>query len=388
MNILFTSSWFPSKEHETLGNFVERHAVASALYHDVFVLYVRSAKQKEDFTLEVSEEKGLKKVIVYYKKVDNAGLAFLKFWRFYQGMKLGLKMLETKFGLKTIDVCHHNIHFEAGIIPLYLKRKFGTPYIISENWTGFLPSNRGQYTGLFRKWLTKRIGNKADVQVPVSLDLKKSLEELGISIGRVEIVPNVVEVKQFTLGVKPSIQEGCKFIHISTLDEDHKNISGILRTFKKFCSKHVNSHLSIVGDGDASLARKLVKDFSLENQVSIYGRMESQEIAETLQSHHIFILFSNYENLPCVIVESLASGTPVLASTAGGTPEHLSPNLGELVSPKDEELLLEKMNFMLNNYESYESEELRAYAIKHFSYEVVGQQFSDIYQSLLDNPRQ
>jgi glycosyltransferase involved in cell wall biosynthesis len=383
MNILFTSSWFPSKEHETLGNFVERHAVASALYHDVFVLYVRSSNQNEDFTIEVSEENGLKKVVVFYKKVETKGLRLLKIWRFYKGMKLGLKKLDEEFGLKQIDVCHHNIHFEAGIIPLYLKRKFGTPYIISENWTGFLPSNRSQYIGIFRKWLTKRIGNKADVQVPVSLDLKKSLESLNISKGRVEIVPNVVEVSQFTLNGKPDTQNGFKFIHISTLDEAHKNISGILRTFKKFNKEQTESLLTIIGDGDSALAHQLVKEFSLESKVTIHGRMESKEIAEMLKSHHIFLLFSNYENLPCVIVESLASGTPVLASTAGGTPEHLTPNLGELVSPKDEESLLEKMKFMTNHYNKYNHEELREYAVSHFSYEVVGQQFSDIYHSLV-----
>lgn len=384
MKILFTSSWFPSREHETLGNFVERHAIASSIFNDVYVLYVRSAVQKEDFVSEVKEENGLKKVIVYYKKVENKLMSVLKFVRFNTGMKLGLKLLKEEFGLapEDIDVCHHNIHFEAGIIPLYLKKHYKTPYIISENWTGYLPSNRWEYTGIIRKYLTKKIGSQCDIQVPVSIDLKNSLTELGIAKGRVEIIPNVVAVDQFELKPKPDISTEAKFLHVSTLDESQKNISGILKTFKKFIQIRPHSSLTIIGDGDHTLARKLIDQLGLKKKVKLIGRLPGKEIATKLNEHHIFLLFSNYENLPCVIVEALATGTPVLASTAGGTPEHLNKDLGELVEPKDEEGLLAKMIYMVDNYNNYDLTILREYALDNFSYEVVGKQFNEIYRTL------
>ena len=260
MNILFTSSWFPSKEHETLGNFVERHAIASSIYNDVYVLYVRSGKQEEEYVSEIKEENGLKKVIVYYKKVENKLMSGMKFIRFHRAMKLGLQILEEEFGLgpADIDVCHHSIHFEAGLIPLYLKKKFNTPYIISENWTGYLPSNRWEYKGILRKYLTKKIGNNCDIQVPVSIDLKKSLEELNISKGKVEIIPNVVAVDRFELKPKSEISTEAKFLHISTLDESQKNLTGILQTFKRFIDLKPNSSLTIVGDGDHTLVKELI----------------------------------------------------------------------------------------------------------------------------------
>ena len=361
---------------------MERHAVASSLYHSVFVLYVRSANQKEKFSSEIIEENGIKKVLVYYKKVHSKWLMPVKFLRFYKGMKLGLSLLKEEFGLNKIDVVHHNVHFEAGIIPLYLKRKHKTPYIISEHWTAYLPSNRWEYKGFFRKWLTKKIGNNADLQVPVSEDLKNSLQELNISIGKTKIVPNVVDINKFDIGEKPNIENEVKFIHISTLDEDQKNVSGILRTFKQFLVQYPSAKLTIVGDGDHQNVEETISSLHLESSVTLLPRQNSNSIAELLKTHHIFLLFSNYENLPCVIVESLASGTPVLASTAGGTPEHLTKELGELVSPKDEDGLLSKMLFMVTHYHNYDPEVLRDYAERNFSFKIVGKQFSDIYQSL------
>ena len=42
-NVLFISSWYPSKEHPTLGNFVQRHAEAINPFVNLFVVYVTSS---------------------------------------------------------------------------------------------------------------------------------------------------------------------------------------------------------------------------------------------------------------------------------------------------------------------------------------------------------
>lgn len=382
MNILFTSSWFPSKEDETLGNFVERHAIASSLYHHVYVLYVTSAVQNEDFQVDVSEKNGLKTVIVYYKKSNSKLSAPLKFWRFYKGMKLGLQKLEENYNLKKIDVVHHNVHYEAGIIPLYLKRTRNIPYVITEHWTGYLKSNRTKYSGVFRKWLTKRIGAKCDVQLPVSEDLSKALKELNISKGKTRVISNVVEVKEFNLGVKSNINEGAKFIHVSSLDEDQKNISGLLRSFYEHLKSNPSSTLTIVGDGNDKLCKETIQNLNLSASVTLFGRLPLQKIAKLLKEHHIFLLFSNYENLPCVIIESLASGTPVISTDVGGISEHLNSSFGQLIPAKDEMELSNQMSTMINNFDQYNPNELRSYAIKQFSNEIIGKQFSEVYQSL------
>ena len=50
LNILFLSSWYPNRVLPTLGNFVQKHAEAVALYEHVIALYVCSdANNKQKF---------------------------------------------------------------------------------------------------------------------------------------------------------------------------------------------------------------------------------------------------------------------------------------------------------------------------------------------------
>ena len=67
-NILFLSSWYPSKNHTTLGNFIQFHAEAVATTNNVYVLYL-SASEKE--TTSFIDNKVINNVdtsVVYYKK--------------------------------------------------------------------------------------------------------------------------------------------------------------------------------------------------------------------------------------------------------------------------------------------------------------------------------
>jgi len=55
--------------------------------------------------------------------------------------------------------------------------------------------------------------------------------------------------------------------------------------------------------------------------VKILGEMNELKIAETLRKGHFFLCPSEYEACPNTVVESLASGLPVLYHNSGGTPE-------------------------------------------------------------------
>jgi glycosyltransferase involved in cell wall biosynthesis len=98
-----------------------------------------------------------------------------------------------------------------------------------------------------------------------------------------------------------------------------------------------------------------------------------------------FLLFSNYENLPCVMVEALASGIPVVSSTAGGIPEHITDKLGFLVKPLDEDGLLIALQQAVGKIKagSYDPAELNKYAVDNFSYEKIGERFFNLYHRIL-----
>jgi len=75
---LFVSSWYPNRTNPTLGNFVQKHAEASALKNKVIVLAI--FPDPSIHTVEITEKtKGnLTEIIVYFPKKVNGNLLLAK----------------------------------------------------------------------------------------------------------------------------------------------------------------------------------------------------------------------------------------------------------------------------------------------------------------------
>ena len=55
--------------------------------------------------------------------------------------------------------------------------------------------------------------------------------------------------------------------------------------------------------------------------MSFTGLLEGQKLADELASGDFLVMSSNYENMPVVILEALASGLPVVSTNVGGIKE-------------------------------------------------------------------
>ena len=382
LKVLILSSWYPSRVHPTLGNFNEKFSQAIALYNDVFAVYVAadSDMQKEK-ELVFSEINGVPTLNIYFKKSknENSLQKLLKAYKFLKYYLIAFKIAQEKLG--KIDLIHLNILYPVGIIAFLLKKLYKAPYIITENWTGYLPSHR-VYQGKLIEFLSRKVAKNAACLCPVTENLASNMQKLGFN-NQYEIVPNVTDVKHF-YPLPNKLKKDKKIIlHVSTLDDAHKNISGILRVSKQLKKSHTDVEWHIVGDGDAQPHINYAKELGLsENDIRFFGEMTPTEVAEKMRQSDMFVLFSNYENLPCVMVEAFASGIPVVSSSAGGVAEHLSLDKGIVIAPKDEKALLNACKKVLDNLSNYDAENLHQYAIQNFSYQSVGKRFTDIYNNV------
>lgn len=380
LNILFLASWYPNKLKPKNGNFIQQHALAVSKYCNVACLHALSSEQNELFEIEENNNDGVYEVIVYYKKINsNIPIisSYFKLKRQIQAYRLGYK--KVKQWLKTIDLVHLNVMYPAGIFALDLNSTFKLPYIISENWTGFLPSDPIKITAI-EKYFIKRIMKNASVICPVSQDLENALKTFYLH-ENFKIVPNVVNTTVFKF--EPH-QSGKRILHISNLKDEHKNIIGILDTIKELSLKRNDFFITIAGDGDYKYFQQYAKKLQIpENLYTIEGAKSYTEVAQLMQQHDLFLLYSNYENLPCVIAESLVSGLPVLSSKAGGTAEMVDASSGIIVESKNNTLLLKQLNYLLDNLDQYKNEEIAKKAVQKYSYENVGNQFLAIYQKVL-----
>lgn len=98
--------------------------------------------------------------------------------------------------------------------------------------------------------------------------------------------------------------------------------------------------LDIVGDGPQSYLsnlRHLVSSLKLDKSVSFLGRLEHSAVID-LYSHYDALLFPSRweEPLAGTILEAMARGLAVIASTRGGTPEIISDGENGLLVPADD----------------------------------------------------
>ncbi len=111
------------------------------------------------------------------------------------------------------------------------------------------------------------------------------------------------------------------------------------------CSKlrddGVHFHLTIVGYGD--MRRELeekIRELKLEQRVTLAGIRSSDEIRELLREARVFVLPSFAEGLPVVLMEALALGTPVIATSIAGIPELVDDGCGWLIPAGSETALV------------------------------------------------
>jgi L-malate glycosyltransferase len=379
LNILFLASWYPNNLLPFNGNFIQKHAQAVSKFCNVSVLHIIAQNQDEKFKIDTTENNGVYEVIVYYKKINgNSPIHnLLKLKRRHQAHKIGFENIIKQ--VKQIDLTHLNVVFPAGSFALYLKKKFNIPFIISENWTALLENTPTQLGTITKKIVQKTLDN-ADALCPVSEDLKQALQKLTAN-PNYQIVPNVVNTNTFIF--KEHSTEN-KILHISNLKDEHKNITGILDTIKELSKTRNDFFITIAGNGDYHFFNQYALKIGIpKNLFTIEGAKTIEEVAQLMQSHNLFLLYSNYENLPCVISEALVTGIPVLTSKAGGTAEMITDENGIVVPPKNNKILLEKLNYMLDNLANYNCKEISKNGIDIYSYEAVGKQFLAIYTKLL-----
>jgi glycosyltransferase involved in cell wall biosynthesis len=121
-------------------------------------------------------------------------------------------------------------------------------------------------------------------------------------------------------------------------------------------NKHpeLSLQVKIAGNGNnnyVTLLKDQVKRFDLENNIEFLGELLPEQLIPLFNSALFSVVPSLwYENLPNVILESYACGTPVLASNIGSLPECvLDSQTGFLFEAGNAKNLAEKILYCLNN---------------------------------------
>lgn len=369
-HIVFLARWYPHRYDPMFGLFVQRHAEAAALYNDISVIYVHPDNQDDIVDETINNVRTIR---VYFKQSKSKIINLL---RFFKANNQALKRLRKP------DIIHVHILTRLGIIARWQKLLHGTPYIITEHWSRYLPDN--DFSGFFRKWATKIVVRHASVVTTVTENLAIAMQNHGLKNPNYMVLPNVVDTNLFQ--IKPHENAIPKIIHISCFEDKSKNISGLLEALKVLKDNNIAYQAVLIGDGmDFEAMKQRAASLQLKDRVTFTGMLQGQELVDVLASGDFLVLSSNYENMPVVILEAFACGLPVVSTNVGGISEIVNESNGLLVPPHDAEKLADAMQKMLESYQNYDANTLRDSIIKKFSNEAVGKLLNSLYASTLSH---
>jgi len=374
-NILVLSSWYPHRYDPFLGNFVKRHCEAIARSHRVWVIHVVNVSEKGQVGEERHSNGNLTEIIIYRKR---SPLSFID----YQVKKRRISDAIRKEGI-SFDLLHAHVLYPLAPLFARVAQKLGIPWVFSEHWSGFHREFRPAIPAWKWSWITRR-ASTAQRGFPVSQNLAHSLSEIIPSVPLFPI-PNVVSDVFFEKQVESEDLHGgkVKFLHVSTLDEPYKNISGTLEAFAELKASGKDFRFLIISDGNTQLAESEVMRLGLTEEVEIRGAATSEEIAEEMLMSDAFVLFSNTENQPCVVLESLSLGLPVIASSVGDLPNLITPEKGLLVRRGDTKDLSQKLLAFVERRNDFSGADVSRGARESFSYDAVSGMLSDHYREVL-----
>ena len=337
LRILHLASWYPSKIHGTLGNFVKRHISAISSVHSGEVWYAAPSPPEQPIPQNTHTDCGnFQERIVYFKAQKPV----------VRGTTRALLNLAAQNDGPPFDVVHLHVAYPAGKAARKLARRWGIPLVVTEHWTAYHEEQRNTLP-FWRTWSMRQTLKQAQLICPVSADLARSIQKFGAA-SRFRVVPNVVDTALFRPETAPShsAEHPFQWLHISSLSDEQKNISGMIRAIQKLRQQTAANEafeVQIVGDGNPKPHQALVDALGLQDCITVHGEISLEEVAEKMRTADALLLFSRYENFPCVIPEAWASGIPVLSTDVGGIREHLTEDRGELIESEDEAALAECM---------------------------------------------
>lgn len=376
LNILFLPALYPSAKDPVRGIFVREHAKAASLHNEIVVLYSEGMDNTIGnlYTWTDLREGNIRTIRIRYKKSPVPKTTYLIL--LWSVLRVFRKLVREGF---KPDIIHAHF-FTAGVPAVILGKLHKIPVVITEHTTNVATHSLGNYD---RKRLCFAM-SRAKVILPVSDDLRKSIENYCGVKNKFRVVPNVVNTRVFyplTCRTEKEKHHKKRMLLVAVLTP-RKGVPDLLEALSQIKNERHDFFLDIVGDGpNRSEYEELARELGLEDVVKFHG--QQPEIVSFMRKCDFFVLPSLYENFGVVYIEAMACGKPVIATNAGGSREIVNEEVGVLVPPKDVKAIREAIEYMLDNYQNYYPEKIAQYARERFSYTAVGEMLDKIYRETL-----
>lgn len=193
-----------------------------------------------------------------------------------------------------------------------------------------------------KRWQILAAARRCKAVMSASGALRAQLVEAGVDAGRAHVVYNGVDAALFHPADKATTRRALGvgaderlLLFIGNL-KPNKGCVDLLEGFIQIAHTEPRATLVFIGGGEAHahlLAR--AAEHGLAQRVRLLGKVDHALLPAWLAASDLLCLPSHSEGVPNVVLEAMACGVPVVASTVGGIPEVVPEFAGLLVAPRD-----------------------------------------------------
>jgi teichuronic acid biosynthesis glycosyltransferase TuaC len=341
IRLLTFSTLYPNDMRPNHGIFVEnrlRHLVASGEVSSTVVAPVPWFPTRSsafgDWALHANTARHEVRhdIAVYhprYPVIPRFGMSIAPYLLYRAALRLILALPADERHVDAIDA---HYFYPDGVAAVWLGQRLGLPTVVTARGTDI---NLIPRYAVPRRLISKAIARAAAL-IAVSSALKDALVDLGSPTDKVTVLRNGVDTSVFrpvdrslaraALGlVRPTL------ISVGLLIErkGHHRIIEAMTQLPEF-------DLIIVGEGpERNRLGVLIERMGLVGRVRLFGAKPHAELPSLYGAADALVLASSREGWANVLLESMACGTPVVASNIWGNPEVVQDPAGGVIAEEN-----------------------------------------------------
>ncbi len=250
------------------------------------------------------------------------------------------------------------------------------PYFKEAHGTGV----RGKISPL----MTRLLYPRADRLIAVSEGLRSECVRFGLPGGKVAVIHNPIDLEEIERKSREPVEDGPAFILFAGRLSRQKNLPLLIEAFR-LIDDRPDLNLVLLGRGEeAPRLKNLVRDLGLERRVLFKGYVSNPYAY--MRRARAFVLPSDHEAFPCVLLEAMACRTPAVSTRCPHGPDEIIRDgvNGFLVPTGDAGRLAEAIRRLLEDQPLRESLVERAYQdVRRYEMNAVARRYEEAMLDVL-----
>lgn len=367
--ILFIPAWYPDDTNINSGNFVQD--LALHLSSPTTIVHVAYLNWSYKHTPKYQQITSISDYLTEYRSKGFFPPRVGNITRFVAAHLSARHIIKVNSSAD-YDIVH--IHGYTSLsVGLQVAEHYGAKVILSLHHKDIIDGDISP--SLKKRLITELI--KVDQLIVPSSAMKEGLAQHFSVFSKVAVIPNYIDVsniakKQSNTIARPS-PINCLAVGTFNKNKNHTLLVDLWAQLPD------NYRLTIVGEGARKReVQSLISQHGMTDRVRIVNPMPKARLMQEYAKYHVFVSTCTLESFCMTMLEAMAAGIPVVATTQGGPADFVTSANGVLTTAA---AFVSDIQRTVESLDRYDPKQVRA-SVQHLSHRQVVRYYSLLYREL------